>query len=77
MRHRGNGNTEFNILIQEIEKGHVIFSPENLLDIHEQFSAHLSLSLTEWLKKNPCTVRAALPISDRSGQTIILHVWYN
>lgn len=77
-RTQGNGNTQHNIIMQEQGPGYVIFSPDNLLDIPDQYFAHLSMKLSELLKSHPgLRVRNTLPICDTSGQTVILHVWFD
>jgi hypothetical protein len=64
------------IIVQEKARGYVVFSPENLLEIPEQFPVHLSLTFDRWLKANPgLHIRTVLPIVD-NGKTVILHVWY-
>lgn len=77
-RLEGNGDQEYKVVVEEKGPGYVVFSPENLLDLGVQFSAHLSILFSKWLQDNPAVrVRAICPFCDESGQTIILHVWFD
>jgi hypothetical protein len=77
-RLEGNGDAEFKIILEEKRPGYVVFAPENLLDVGVQFYAHLSIIFSKWLKDNPgIRVRSTCPICDESGQTVILHVWFD
>jgi hypothetical protein len=74
----GNGDTGGRIVFEDKGPGYIVFSPDNLLTIPQQFYAHLSMKLSEWLKKNPdIVVRSTLTINDDHGQTVLLHVWYD
>jgi hypothetical protein len=78
IRQEGNGDTQHEILVDEVSPGYFVFSPGNLLDVPEQHFAHLSMKLSSWLKANPqIRIRETLSLSDRSGQAVILHVWFD
>jgi hypothetical protein len=77
-RLEGNGDSRHALILEEKGPGYVVFSPDNLLDVPEQFFAHLSMRLSEWLKANPhIRVRETLPLCDATGQTVVLHVWFD
>ncbi len=77
MRRGFDKATERVIHVEEKARGYVVFSPENLLELPEQFPIHLSLTFDKWLKLNPgIHVRTVLPIVD-NGRTVVLHVWYD
>lgn len=77
MRFETNGGKKYKLHCSE-SNGHAMFHPENLLDLGPQYYAHLCNFFNDWLNKHPeRTIRATLPICDGSGQTVILHVWWD
>jgi hypothetical protein len=77
-RSTGNGDSKHEIVMQEMGPGWVVFRPANHLDLGPQHAFHLHLFFQEWLKANPqVRVRATCPISDETGQTVIVHLWFD
>jgi hypothetical protein len=77
-RPQGNGDTRHVMVMEQRGPGYVVFSPENVHDVPDQYFAALSMRLSEWLKENPrIRVRETLPFCDTTGQTILLHVWFD
>lgn len=76
-RLEGNGDSSGKIHVSVKKPGYVVFVPDSLNSLPEDYSIHLSLIFEQWQQENPGNrIRHVLPIV-KDGQTVVLHVYYD